>query len=63
MVFNALDESFACFTIDILYCVVSMCIHYCNFIPSNVIGAYMRSTNDIKVDPLTANSYVSNKFC
>ena len=48
-------------SIFVLNCVVSMCMHFCNFIDYIVITA-LRSTNEMKLHPLTADSYMSNKF-
>ena len=60
IVFNM--GSLAGYSLIVLYCVVSMCIHFCNFIDYNVITA-LRSGNEIKMHSLFTDSYISNKFC
>ena len=46
MVFNALDRK-ACYTTNVLDCVVSMCIHFSKFIHYNVITSYEMRLNEI----------------
>ena len=63
LVFNTCIRSLGGYSIDVLNSVVSMCIHFCNFI-HDFVWQCMRATNDIKwINLLIADSYISNEFC